>query len=78
MYYIKWYREIRGIKSPYLTVTGGVAFSPWDSLSEAKPFSSRAEAVEHMIKLQCSHWLELTTIVFIHPLNFEERCKRDI
>ena len=79
MYYVKWHTSlpIHGLLHPYMREVNGIGDSPWVSLSKAMSFSSKLEAREYMKKLGCSHWLELTEIVFIHPLNFEERVKGD-
>lgn len=72
MYYVKWKR-----KEEYLKPNGTeIGVFPWGSLKEAKSFASTLEATAFINVGGCRHWLATTDIVFIHPLNFEQRIKR--
>lgn len=80
MFYIKWnsnlYDYSYGIdrKSPYLI---NLNTTYWGALKDAKGFASIDDAKLCIQKLD-TRWLHLTTFIFIHPLNFKERCLRDV
>lgn len=72
MYYVKW----KGDKDKWLKVIE-LGRDPWDKLSAAKGFASALEALSTMGPGSgCMHWLAMTEIIFIHPLNFEARIRR--
>ncbi len=74
MYYVKW----KGSQNKYLKSTE-LGCYPWSQLKEAKSFTSILEAIGVMGPGSgCMHWLALTEVVFIHPLNFEAYCQRDV
>lgn len=72
MYYVKIKRE-----ENYLRPNGNqLGVFPWGPLKEAKGFTSRLEATAFIDVGGCRHWLLIIDIVFIHPLNLEQRIKR--
>lgn len=78
MYYIKWKKQLNCSKNlimaPYFK--GMDHDFCWDRLSQAVGFDS-----EHQAKTAIEDepaWLLYIEIVFIHPLNFESRCFKDI
>ncbi len=75
MYYVKWMENLGRRCAPYMSSDN---WDPWGPLTKAMPFHTSDDALLYIKQPGRSHWIHHIQIIFIHPLNFEERCKRDI
>ncbi len=78
MYYVRWMENLGDRKVPYLVIKNIRNWSTWGSLADAHGFDTRQDALLYISQPGRDHWLQYTKIEFIHPLNYEERKKKDI
>lgn len=75
MYYIRWKESERQKSLGYFRGFDSEDDFCWGNLKEAIAFRSVSEAEKHISEEY--GWLRYVEFVFLHPLNFEARAKRN-